>query len=118
MKIFGREPTLILSAISGALGVLVAFGLHGLSAEQAALIIAVVSAVFGVLNAIVVRPFAPAAFTGLVAAAGALLAAYGFNVSQEVVGAVQVALLAVLALFVRVQSTPTADPRPHSDIVG
>ncbi|GAB3856523.1 hypothetical protein GCM10029963_53040 [Micromonospora andamanensis] len=111
MKIFGREPTLWIQALSAMLGVLVTFGVPGLSATQAAAIVAAVSAVFAAINAALVRPVAPAAFTGLVTAFAVLVAAYGLDVSQETVGAVQLTVVAVLALLTRTQVTPAADPR-------
>lgn len=118
MRIFGREPTLILQAVSGLLAVFVTFGIPNLSAEQAGLIVAALAAVLGVANAVMTRPVTPAAFTAFVAAGAALLTSYGLHLSQETVGAVQVAVVAVLALVTRVQVTPTADPRPASDVVG
>jgi uncharacterized membrane protein len=106
MKLFGREPTLWIQAVSALLGIIVAFGMDWLTGDQAAAITAVVSAGFGALNAMVVRPIAPAAFTGLVAAAATLLAAFGLDFNQEQVGMVQVAVLAVLSLITRNQVTP------------
>lgn len=111
MKLFGREPTLYIQALSAMLGVFVTFGVDGLSATQAAAIVAVLSAVLAAVNAAMVRPVAPAAFTGLVTAVAVLVAAYGMEVSQETVGAVQVAVVGVLALLTRNQVTPAADPR-------
>ncbi|MEU4777457.1 hypothetical protein [Micromonospora sp. NPDC023633] len=111
MKIFGREPTLYIQALSALLGVFVTFGLPGLSATQAAAIVAVLSALLAAVNAAMVRPVAPAAFAGLVTALAVLVAAYGMDVSQETVGAVQVAVVGVLALLTRTQVTPAADPR-------
>jgi hypothetical protein len=113
ISIFGREPTAWLQAISAVLAVFVTFGLDGLSATQAALIVAAVSAGIGVVNALAVRPIAPAAFTAFVAAGAALLTGYGLGLSQELVGAVQVAVVAALALLVRPQVTPVADPVPR-----
>lgn len=118
MKIFGREPTLVLQSVSALLTVFVAFGIPGLSAEQAALVIAALTAVIGVINAVAVRPIAPAAFVGLVGAVAALLAAYGLEASQEVVGSVSAAVVAALALFLRGQVTPNADPRSPETVVG
>lgn len=105
MRIFGREPALIISAVSAGLGLLVSFS-FGLSAEQAGAIVAVVSAVFAAATAAITRPIAPSAFTGLVAAAVALLAAYGLNVSAESVGALNAVVLAMLGLITRGQVTP------------
>lgn len=105
MKIFGREPALIIATISGALSLLVSFN-FGLSGEQAGAIVAVVSAVFAAATAAITRPIAPSAFTGLAAAAVALLAAYGFSVSPETVGALNAVVLAVLGLLTRGQVSP------------
>jgi hypothetical protein len=118
MRGFGREPTLVLQTISAALAVLVTFGFSGLSSTQAALIVAALSAIVGAINAALVRPVAPAAFTGLVAALAALVTGYGLDLSQELVGAAQVLVVTVLALVTRVQVTPNADPRPADQVVG
>lgn len=118
MKIFGREPTIVLQAFSALLTVLVAFGFKNLSAEQASLIVAAFAGFIGVINAVITRPITPAAFTAFVAAGAALLTGYGLDLSQELVGAVQLAVVAVLALLVRGQVTPVADPRPVDHVVG
>lgn len=118
MKILGREPTLVLQAISAILSIGVAVGWPGLSAGQATLIVAAISAFFGVVNALAVKPVAPAAFIGLVGAVAALLTGYGLEVSQELVGSISATVVTVLALLTRVQVTPNADPRPASDVVG
>ncbi len=111
MKVFGREPTLVLQVISAVLSFLVASG-FGLSDTQAALIVAAISAVFGVVNAVMVRPIAPAAFTGLVAALAALAVGFGLNVSPEMVATVNGLVLAVLMFMTRAQVTPAGDARP------
>ncbi len=110
MKIFGREPSLWITAIGAGLSLVAGLGVDQLTPEEAALIIVVFNAVLGVVNALAVRPVAPAAFTYLVAAAASLVAAYGINVPQATVGAVNAAVLAVLALLLRGQVTPNAGP--------
>jgi hypothetical protein len=112
MKLFGREPTLVLQALSAVLGIIVALGWRNLSAEQAGLVIAAVSAGIGAVNAVMVRPVAPTAFVGIVGAGAALLAAYGLDVSQPVVGSISAATIAVMALLARQQVTPTSDVGP------
>ncbi len=114
MKIFGREPTLIIQAISAGLSILVAFAVPGLDAETAGLMVAAISATFGVINALMVRPVAPTAFVGLVGAVAALTAAYGLEFSQEQVGAATAATVAVLTLLSRAQVTPVGDPDPRT----
>ncbi|MFD8199964.1 hypothetical protein [Streptomyces sp. NPDC059701] len=111
MRIFGREPALLIATASAGLSLLVTFG-FGLSAEQAGAIVAVISAVFAVATAIVTRPIAPSAFTGLVAAVAALLAAYGLELSTEKIGALNAVVLAGLALLTRGQVTPANPSTP------
>ena len=112
------EPTLVLQTISALLAVVVTFGLPGLSAEQAGLIVAVIAAVFGVVNAVRVRPIGPAAFQTLVTVGAALLMSYGLHLSQELVGAIQVLVVAVVAMGTRTQVTPNVDPAPTAPEVG
>jgi hypothetical protein len=112
MKIFGREPTLLVASLASALSVLVGFHFDWLTAEQAALIVAFTNAILGVVNALAVRPIAPAAFTYLVGAVAALAAAYGLGVSQEMVGSINALVLSVLMFLTRGQVTPIADPKP------
>lgn len=104
--LFGREPALWIAALAALLGIGVTLGLDGLSATQAAAIVAVLNAAAAVWTALKVRPVAPAAFTGAVSAGAALLVAYGLDVSQETVGAINVAVLAVLSLLTRGQVSP------------
>lgn len=112
MKIFGRDPALWLTAIGTLLGLGVAFNVEYLSAEQSAAIQAVIVAVATAAQALLVRPVAPTVFAGVVTAGAVLLSAYGLDVGQERLGAVQLAVAAVVALLVRAQSTPNADPAP------
>lgn len=106
----GREPTLWVAVVSGLLNLVVTFGFDWLTAEQAALWVAAINAVAGVVAALATRPVAPQAFTYLVTTVFAVGAAYGLDVSQEAVGAVNAVVLSVLALLTRVQVTPKATP--------
>lgn len=109
---------MIIQTIAAGLAILVAFGFPGLSAEQAGLIVAAIYAGLGVINALAVRPVAPAAFTGLVGAVAAVATSYGLNFTQEQVGTVSAGLVSVIVLLTRGQSTPIADPRPPEQVVG
>lgn len=108
---FRLEPTLILQAISALLAFLVTFALPGLNAEQAGLITAAVAAIIGVVNAFHVRPVAPAVFQTLITTGAALLTAYGLHFSAEAVGALQVLVIAVVAMLTRQAVSPAADAR-------
>jgi hypothetical protein len=118
VKIFGREPTVVLQTVSAVLAVVVAFGFASLTAEQATLITAFLTALIGVVNAVLVRPVAPPAFIAFISSGAALLAGYGLEFSQEQVGSVTVAVLATLTLLARGQVTPVTDPRPAEQVVG
>lgn len=112
LTIAGREPSLLIGVIASTLSVVVGFQFDWLTAEQAALIVVALNAVLGAINAVSVRPIPPAAFTYAVGAVAALVAAYGFDVGQETVGALNGLVISVLIFLTRGQVTPNASPRP------
>ncbi|MDX3643086.1 hypothetical protein [Streptomyces sp. MB09-02B] len=112
MKVFGREPVVVLNTLSAVLGLIVSLGVTSLTAEQAGAIVAVVSAVLGGIAAAMTRPVAPQAFTAIVASGATAVAAFGFEVGQETVGAVNTLVLAVLTLLTRVQVSPAPPSAP------
>src|SRR4051812_45541609 len=104
MKIWGREPALIISAVGALLTVLAALNLSWLDAGAAAAVTALASA--GIIAA-TTRPLAPALFTGVVAAAAALVSAYGFDLGDDLVAAITAAVLVACSLFgIRPQVSP------------
>jgi hypothetical protein len=106
-----RDPTLLIQFLASILGVVVALNV-GLSDEQAALWLAGINALFGAINAVFVRPIAPAMFTGLVSAAAAIVAAYGFEIRPELLAAINFAVVNGIALFfTRPNVTPVSDPQ-------
>lgn len=108
-KIFGREPALWVAMASGALSLIVTFNV-GLSTDQAGAIVAVIGAFFQAVIALLTRPIAPAAFTGLVLVIVSLLASFHFNVAPETVGALNAPVLAFLVFVMRGQVSPTTLP--------
>ncbi|MEU8329809.1 hypothetical protein [Micromonospora sp. NPDC048839] len=108
MKIFGREPALVIGAVGALLTVLASLNVPGLDAGAAAAITAFVAAS---IIAITTRPVAPALFTAVIAAGVALVAEYGMDVPDGVTGALAGAVLAGFALFgIRPQVIPASDP--------
>jgi hypothetical protein len=105
--IFGREPVLYIQFIAAVLGVGVSLGFSWLTGEQAALIVAAINAVFAAWTAALTRPIAPAVFTGAVTALAALVTGYGANLSAEFVGAINLVVVAGLAVLVRGNVTPS-----------
>ncbi|NEA52443.1 hypothetical protein G3I35_40795 [Streptomyces sp. SID10815] len=108
MKIFGREPIVVLNTLSAVLGLIVSLGVTSLSAEQAGAIVAAVSAILGGIAAALTRPIAPQAFTAIVAAGATAVAAFGYDVSQTTIGAINTLVLATLTLLTRAQVTPSS----------
>jgi hypothetical protein len=111
MRIFGREPAVVLGIISATLSLAVTFNV-GLSSEQAGAIVAVISGVFAAITAAITRPVTPSAFTGLVAVVVAFLATFHFNVAPETVGSLNALVVALLVFLTRGQVSPPARPRP------
>lgn len=103
--IFGREPALVLAVINAALGLAVTLG-TGMTSDQAGGWVALISGVFAAITAILTRPIAPAAFTGLVTVTAALLSTYHFHVEPGTVGAINTLILACLAVLTRGQVSP------------
>lgn len=113
MKLFGREPAVILGIVSAALSLAVTFNV-GLTTNQAGAIVAVVSGVFAAISAAITRPVTPSAFTGLVTVVVALLAAFHFNVAPETVGSLNALVVAVLVFITRGQVSPASPTAPAS----
>lgn len=106
MKI-SREPTLIIGFISALVAALVALNVDWLTPGAG---VAIVALVGGAITAATTRPVAPGLFAGLIAAGAALLAEYGWHVSQELISALAFLVVSGFALFgVRNQVTPAND---------
>lgn len=112
MKIFGREPVVVLNALSAALGLVVTLGITSLSAATAGAIVGAATAILGAVAAAMTRPIAPQAFTTVVAAGAVLVATLGYEVSQETIGAINAVVLTGLTLLTRGQVTPSNPSAP------
>ncbi|NWF25224.1 hypothetical protein HW130_02925 [Streptomyces sp. PKU-EA00015] len=110
MKLFGREPVVVLNTLAAVLGLIVSLGITSLTAEQAGAIVGVATAILGGIAALMTRPVAPQAFTAIVGAGAVLVGTFGYEVGQETVGAINTAVLAALTLLTRVQVSPTPAP--------
>jgi hypothetical protein len=106
MKIFGREPVVVLNTLSAVLGLVVSLGITPLSATTAGAIVGVATAILGAIAAAMTRPIAPQAFTTVVAAGAVLVGTFGYDVSQAKIGAINTVVLAGLTLLTRTQVTP------------
>lgn len=104
-KLFGREPTLWVAVLASAVMLLGAFNL-GLTGEQAALWAILPNALLGAINALLVRPVPPVAFTYLVTTLVGIAGAYGLNFTDIQVAIVQTVVLNIVGLIVRGQVAP------------
>lgn len=106
MKVFGREPALLLGFLAALLKLSTAFGLE-VDETQQALVNAFAAAVVGVILAVVVREGALAAALMQLAQAGmALFVGFGLEWGAEKQAMVMAAVAAGLALFERTQTAP------------
>jgi Na+/H+ antiporter NhaC len=110
MKIFGREPAVIVGTIEAALVLLLSFGLFDLTQDTIGLIMAVVTAAFGLYLAYVTSETLLAGVLGLIKAVLALSAVYGFALSVEQTGALLAFVSVGFALFQRTQTSPLNTP--------
>jgi hypothetical protein len=104
VKLFGREPALIMGAVGAVLSWIATLGFDQFSAGQSTALITFLSA--GVI-ALTTRPWAPALFVGVISAGAALAAAYQLHWSEEAVTGLGTIVLAGFALFgIRPQVEP------------
>jgi hypothetical protein len=101
------EPALILTVVSAAVSLIVTLNI-GMTAAEGGLWVAVITAVFGLAVALFTRPIAPAAFTTVVTAVGALLMGYHFHVDPAVLAQINGVILSVLMLITRGHVTPVS----------
>lgn len=106
MKIFGREPTLVLAVVSQVIVLLGTFGLHWLNGEQAGLLVALINGAAAAINAYAVRPISPTTFTYLVGVIVALSSTYGLKVTAEQLAILNTGVISVLSLLSRGQVSP------------
>lgn len=103
--VFGREPALVLSVISAALGLLVTLP-TGITVTMATVLVTFISAAFAAITAWATRPIAPSVYTGLITAGADVLAAFHYDVSTPTLGAVNAVALALLMFITRGQVSP------------
>lgn len=110
MKIFGREPAVVLALFSAVLQVLATFGLN-LSPELQGAATALIAAVIGVWTAFsVAQDKILPALLGFAQAGFSLLMALGLDYSSETQLAVSTLITAAVAAFVRTQVVAPVPP--------
>lgn len=123
MKLFGREPALVIGVIVAIISLGGTLGFHFLSVDQAGLWIGVVDAVAAIGMVITVRPVQPGIYTYAIGAIVALAAGYGLSFGAEQVNAINALVVPILALLTRGQVSPiesaitklSKDPTPEAE---
>jgi hypothetical protein len=114
MRIFGREPAVIIGLLGSIITAFAALHMPWFSAGESA-------ALFGALSALLIaactRPLAPALFTAAFVAVAALFAQYGAHLSNDLIAGVTGLILAAFAMAgIRPQVVPVA-PAPAAPVV-
>lgn len=104
MRIFGREPAVLLALIATAIRLIGAFWID-LNTDQQALLNAAATAIVGLVIAAVVRDGIVAALLGGVQALLALAIGFGLELNAETQAVIMSFASAVVAMFVRTQVT-------------
>ncbi|MFF8422917.1 hypothetical protein [Streptomyces sp. NPDC015680] len=104
MKIFGREPAVLLSLIAVLVKLVAAFGVE-VSGEQQAVINAVAAAAVGVALAVMAHDGIGAALVGFIQSAVALAIGFGLDWSAEQQAVVLSVAAGVVAMWDRTQVT-------------
>ncbi|MFG2532819.1 hypothetical protein [Streptomyces sp. NPDC048516] len=118
MKIFGREPALILSFIAILVKVVSAFALE-VTADQQAWINAVAAAAVGLILAVMAHDAIGAAVLGFVQAVVALAVGFGLDWSADKQAVFMSLAAALVAMFDRTQVTApvsAAEVRPATTV--
>ena len=103
-KIFGREPALWSGLANAAIYLVGAFFIH-LSDGQEAVLIAVASALLGLIVAAMTHDGLSAAILGFVKAAVALALGFGLKLSADQQAVILSFAAALVGMFVRTQAT-------------
>lgn len=110
MKLFGREPAVWVGLIEGALALTVAAGLVNFTADQTALVMAAVVAVFGVVTAYLTSDTMLGVLVGLTKAVVALVVGFGLTLSPELTASIITFVVVAVGFFQRTQTTPAVTP--------
>lgn len=108
INLIKTEPALFSGLAQAVIALAIGLGVHLTSAQEGSLL-AVTTAVIGLVAAIATRPFQVSALTALTGALVTLLVAYGVHgVQPSIVATLNAAIVAIAALIVRLHVTPVA----------
>lgn len=103
-----REPAALVGLASGVLALLLSLDQFSLTNEKVGLIMGVVTALAGVYTAWSTRDTMLGVIVGAVNAAVALVAGYGFELSQDTTAALIAIVTVLVGFYQRTQTAPLA----------
>lgn len=115
LKFLRRDPAAYITLIQAVLALALAWGLFGLTEARVPLIMAVVNGLFGVVTAILTKRTGFSVAIGLVQAVIALMAGYGFELTEDRTNAVILLSTVVLGFFNWSQNSPADQLGLHEE---
>lgn len=110
VKIFGREPAVLLGVVRAALALILSFDLLGLTPDLSALWYALAVSATAIYEAYVTRETLLSMAQGGAQAVLALLVAYGTPLNTDQQSVLLGFVAVVLSLFIRTQNAPLENP--------
>ncbi|MER7500428.1 hypothetical protein AB0L05_16140 [Nonomuraea pusilla] len=106
VKLFGREPAVILYVINAIVAFLATIPAIGLTEESAGWVMTIANGVVALLVAALTRPFVVSALTGALSTILTGLASFGLPLTEQQTAAFVVLTSAVLGLVLRSNVSP------------
>jgi hypothetical protein len=106
IKLFGREPAVILYVINALVAFLATIPAVGLTAESSGWVMTIASGVVALLVAVLTRPWVVSALTGALSTVLAGLASFGLPLTEQQTGTFVLLMSAVLGLLLRANVSP------------
>lgn len=116
MKIFGREPAIIVGLIEGILVLALSFGMFDLTQATIGVIMAVVVSGLSLYTAYVTKDTLLGAVVGFSKAVLALGAVYGLTMTTEQTGALIAFITLAFGFLQRTQTSPAVQPSFDSNV--
>lgn len=110
MKIFGREPAVVLNLAASVVALLIVLGVLPWTNEQAALVMVAAAAVVAVGTAYYTQDVTLGVLIGLAEAVFAMLIGFGVELSTELTAAIVGVVTMAFGFFQRTQTSPAAEP--------
>ncbi|HUR74466.1 MAG TPA: hypothetical protein VMZ00_09320 [Sporichthya sp.] len=106
VRVFGREPAVILYVINALVAFLATIPAIGLTEVSAGWVMTIASGVVALLTAVLTRPWVVSALTGALSTVLAGLASFGLPLTEQQAGAAVFLVSAVLGLLLRSNVSP------------